>query len=185
MAKSKNAIGKLGVLTIILIFITLILLGGIVALYDTTLISPLIPATASLALGLATALWLWKIWRPITGTQKQWPNFICHTACAAILAASLFYICNYAFADKENINKSRVEIVEKYHKVRHHTKRVSRNRYARGEAYNTYHIKVRLDNGTTHELNVTLNKYHRLHAGDSIDIPIAKGALGAPVIMPI
>ena len=183
MAKSERTFGKRETVIIILILIVIFLSAAVVAFYDTTLINPLIPALASVALGLSTALWLWKIWRPITGSQKMAWNFICHTIFFSILMGGLFYICNLAFADKSEINETQVEIVGKYHKVRHHMRRISRNRYARGEAYNTYHLKVRFDNSTTRELTLPLGKYRHYQIGDSLNLPIAKGALGAPIIL--
>lgn len=183
MAKSERTFGKRETVIIILILIVVFLSAALVAFYDTTLINPLIPALASVALGLSTALWLWKIWRPITGSQKMAWNFICHTIFFSILMGGLFYICNLAFANKSEVNETQVEIVGKYSKVRHHMRRVARNRYAQGEAYNTYHLKIRFDNGTTRVITVPFGKYRRYQPGDSIQLPIAKGALGAPIIL--
>lgn len=183
MAKSKRPFGKRDTLIIILILIVVFLSAAIIAFYDTTLINPLIPVSAAVALGLATALWLWRIWRPITGSQKMLWNFICHTVFISIFLTALFYICNQALADKSNTNETKAIVVEKYDKVRHHIRRVSRNHYAQGEAYNTYHLKIRFDNGTTRVLTVSFGKYRRYQAGDTITLPIAKGALGAPIIL--
>lgn len=183
MAKSKRSFGKRDTLIIILILIVVFLSAAITAFYDTTLINPLVPASAALALGFASGLWLWRIWRPITGAQKMMWNFICHTVFVSVLLTALFYVCNVAFADKSNTSETKVVVLEKYDKVRHHMKRIARNRYARGEAYNTYHLKIRLDNGTTRVLTVPLGKYRRFQPGDSVMLPIAKGAFGVPIIV--
>ena len=75
-----------------------------------------------------------------------------------------------------------VSPTQEFHKVRHKSRRVGRNRYVQGEAYNVYYIKVRFGNDLLKELQVERNRYTRLHKGDTLSLFVSEGALGIPVL---
>ncbi len=62
--------------------------------------------------------------------------------------SALFYVCNYCFSDDEAGHIEKTVVENKYYKVRHRTRRVSRGRYTQGEAYNVYYLKVRFGDGS-------------------------------------
>ena len=137
-------------------------------------------ATAALVSGMV--MWKFRLWTWITGSSKFLPNYLCHSACTGILVTALFYICNYCYADDTAGHIEKTVVEKKYYKVRHKTRRVSRGRYTRGEAYNVYYMKVRFADGSVKELETEHKKYSRLHEGDTIELFISEGLFGFPVV---
>lgn len=153
------------------------------SLHERTLINPLLPAGCGLALGLATGLWLWKWSRYITDCSKIVVNMVCHTILTTILLTSLFYIINYTCADRSSSYTETVTITSKHTSVHYHSRRVGRNRYTKGEPYNVYDIDIQFNDSTERSLRVPLSKYNKYRNGAEIRITMAKGLLGAPVIL--
>lgn len=160
------------------------LFSGAYSLSQYTLIcfsTPII-CFATIALFSGLVMWKWRGWGWLTGSTNFLSNYLCHFVCVEILCLALFYICNYAFSDDVHKHAEKTIVEDKYYKVRHKTRRVSRNRYARGEAYNVYYMKVRFDNGFVKELGITRNRYSRLHKGDTVSLSVSNGFFGIPVV---
>lgn len=169
---------------IALFFFLLFLMMGGYALSQYTLVPFGVPLVRSVVVSLIFGMALHRLgmWAWLTGTTKFLLNYLCCSVCTCVLVLSLFYVCNYAFADDEGGGMRSAVIETKFHKVRHKSRRVGRNRYVQGEAYNVYYIKVRFDNDLVKELQVERNRYTRLHKGDTLSLFVSKGALGIPVL---
>lgn len=169
---------------IALIFLFLFLIAGVYALSQYTLLSFGIPLVRSAVVSLLFGMALHRLgmWAWLTGSKKFLLNYLCCSVCTCVLVLSLFYICNYAFANDEGGGMRSAVIEAKFHKVRHKSRRVGRNRYVQGEAYNVYYIKVRFGNDLLKELQVERNRYARLHKGDTLSLFVSEGALGIPVL---
>lgn len=167
----------------IIIIVCVIMATAAWSLHERTLINPLLPAGCGLALGLATGLWMWKLSRYITDCSKMLPNMVCHTILFTILLTSLFYIINYTCADRDASYTENAAITAKHSSVHYHSRRVGRNRYTKGEPYNVYDIKIQFKDSTVRKLRVPLSKYNKYRNGAEIRLTMAKGLLGAPVIL--
>ncbi|NBH87916.1 MULTISPECIES: hypothetical protein [Bacteroidales] len=157
---------------------------GVYSLSRYTLVRFSVPLICFATVSLLSGVLLCKarIWGWITGSARFLPNFLCCSVCTCVFCLSVFYICNYAFAnDKEGGMRDAV-VEEKYQKVRHKSRRVGRNRYTRGEAYNVYYMKVRFVDGPVNELQIEQKRYARIHKGDTIQLFVSEGFFSVPVI---
>jgi len=94
----------------------------------------------------------------------------------------LFYICNYTFANDEEGSIRKTIVEEKYKKVHHKSRRIGRNRYTQGEAYNVYYMKVKFGNEYIKELQIEQKRYAQLHEGDTVPLFVSKGLFNIFVI---
>ncbi|MDE6310436.1 MAG: hypothetical protein K2L96_01290 [Muribaculaceae bacterium] len=75
--------------------------------------------------------------------------------------------------------------IERLYKTTHqHTRRVGRHYTTTGSVYYRYHADVRLRDGKVKEYPLTLNRYRKLHKGDSLSIEIHHGLLGMDYFTP-
>lgn len=170
---------------VIIVIVSMLLITAAWSLHDRTLVTPLFPIGCGVALGLASGLWLWKLSRYLTDCSKRLPNLICHTILFTILFTALFYILNYTCADRGASYTETVTITAKQTSVHYHSRRVGRNRYTKGEPYNVYNIKIQFKDSTERSFRVPLSKYNKYRNGADIELSMAKGLFGAPVIIDI
>ena len=169
-------------LVVLLIFICVFLYAIAVSIHSNTMIDGWLPAVGASVLAAISGTTLARIWQKITGSSKFAVNYICNLIFATGLLLALFYGCNFAFSRGATSEPHEAIVEKKYSKVRHHSRRVGRNRYVRGEAYNVYYIDVRFDNGRMKDLSMPFERYRRIHVGDTLSIPFEKGLFGIPVI---
>lgn len=169
---------------ILIVVFCFCLAAGIYSLSRLTLISFTVTvvyfAVAAFASGIV--MWRCRLWTWLTGSSAFLPNYLCHSVCTGIFVIALFYICNYCFSDDEAGHIEKTVVENKYYKVRHKTRRVSRGRYTRGEAYSVYYLKVRFSEGSFTDLQVKYEKYARLYKGDTVELFISEGFFGYPVV---
>lgn len=168
----------------LVIFLSMILAIISYTLSEHTHIEFRIPVglSASLALLSGAVMWKSRFWIWLTKTSAFLPNYLCHSACTGIFLLSLFYICNFAFADSASRHTEMAVVEQTYYKVRHKTRGVANRRYARREPYNAYYMRVRLESGFVKELMIKQQEYARLHEGDTVPLKVSKGLFGVPVI---
>ena len=107
---------------IITLTILLICLATVAySLSQYTLIHPITPIMCFSVLSLLSGIFFYKakIWIWITGSAQFLPNALCHFFCTCIISLSLFYICNYTFANDEEGSIRKTIVEEKYKKVHH------------------------------------------------------------------
>lgn len=168
----------------LMIFLSGILAIAAYSLSEYTLIAFHVPVAFSVSSGLLSGAVMWKsrFWIWLTKTSAFLPNYLCHSVCTGIFLMAVFYVCNFAFADSASSHTEMAVVEQTYYKIRHKTRRVSRNHYARGEAFNQYYMKVRLSNGAVKEQMIKQQKYIRLHKGDTVPLQVSKGFFGVSVI---
>lgn len=167
----------------VLAAVVVIAYAGACALVSRTLTEWWIPFAFSIALAFLAGVFLWKIWRWFTGSGRFiWNFLVCAVALTGIFS-SAFYIVNYACADRATTHEEQAEVARVYYKVRHHSRRVGRNRYVQGEAYNVHFMEVKMSNGMLKELEIPYDCYRRTRKGERVTLPVAMGALGVPVIL--
>lgn len=181
MSKS-NAKKSFGVMLGIAIFLTIIFYIGAITLQSYTLIRFRIPILITLFIAAVSGLTLWRIWKKLTGSDKFVWNYIFHTVFITGFLLCAFYTLNFVCADPSTGHTVKGIVEKKYSKTRHKTRRISRNRYARGEAYKEYYFLIKLPDGVKKEQSVKINRYNRISTGDTLDIPISRGLFGPEVI---
>ncbi|CAK7061733.1 MAG: hypothetical protein PARBB_02924 [Parabacteroides distasonis] len=176
--KYRNAF----IITVVVLLVGLAV--GVYSLSRYTLVHFSVPLVCFATVSLLSGVFLGRarIWGWVTGSARFLPNFLCCSVCMCVLGLSLFYFCNYAFANDEEGGMRDAVVEEKYQKVRHKSRRVGRNRYARGEAYNVYYMKVRFGDGPANELQIEQKRYARIHKGDTIRLFVSEGLFRVPVI---
>lgn len=181
MSNSKEKKTRIIVL-IILGFITLFSDVCIFIYKELTFLNIAMVVLPSLLFAVSFAILSQPFWRFLTAKENRGLNIGIATFFFTSLFAASFYVLNYACSDKQTRVSEQVAVVEKYSKTRYHSKRVSRNRYTRGEAYNVYFFKIEFANGTVKEYETVVNKYRNTDVGDSIQVSVEKGLFGPEVI---
>lgn len=163
--------------------VVLVIYAGAVALVSRTLVDWQLVFAASALAAIFTSLISWKIWRWLTGSGRFVWNLIIGTVIFTGVFSAAYYIVNYSCADRSTTHMERAIVERVFYKERHRSKRVGRNRYVQGEAYHVYFMQVRLSNGMSKELEIPFREYRKTRKGKEINLPVAAGALGAPVIL--
>lgn len=159
---------------------TIISIAGTTALCDITMIPSWLPWLLGAAVGIATGLHCAGWWQSFTGLRWRWVNVAIHTVVVGSIIAFAFILANRLGAsDEVEILDAGVERV--YRKERHHSRRVGRHRYVRGEAYYVYYIDVDVD-GHHQTLPINRNQYTSLRRADTITIPARRGLFGYRIL---
>lgn len=166
----------------ILVIAVVMAYGAVAGLSRVTLVSPVAPLLASMVGAAALFPLFRRLWGRIAGRAAAWIGLVCHIVAVTGLLAATFYLLNYCLAPQESRHSEAAVVERRYTETHYRSKRVGRNRYVRGEPYDTYHIEVRLPSGWTRPLEVNLRSYRGYREGDTVQIPVARGMLGFPVI---
>lgn len=170
------------------LLLTLALLFGVCigvwcgVLAQHTLVRPALPVAVAGLLALLSVAAGRRVWSRLTRTDSLLLNGLCHLLCTGLLLLTAFYAANYAFADDGAGHAERVVVAERQHVVRHHLRRVTQHHYARGEAYDTYYMRVRFADGQIKKYRIPYSRYARLHEGDTIPLYVSRGLFGLPVV---
>ena len=161
---------------------TLMCYGIAYAIHGDTLVSPYITvgfgAVAGLLLGIVTR----RAFGLLTGFASRAVNYATASAvCAGVVLASL-YAVNFFCSSASTLHEECVPVERLYTETRHHTKRISRRTYGRGEAYKVYFAEIRFADGRRKSISVRAEQYRRLHVGDTLTLRLEEGALGMAVL---
>lgn len=118
----------------------------------------------------------------VSGSVKFVINYLIAIVFLTGLFSGAFFALNFCFSAHSTSNVEKAEVVRKYKETRYRTKRISRNRYTRGERYYEYYIDCRYSNGSVKPRLITIERFNRVRTGDSITVNIEKGLFGFPVI---
>lgn len=168
----------------VIIFIAVIALTTDIGLYANSFVSPTTVILIPAALGAASAIVMWRLWRSLSGSEKYLPNFLIHTAVSGIMIALLILGLNRLFADESSLHSEMAVAERVYYQTRKRNKRVGRRYLPTGEEYKVYYMDVRLGNGKEKKIPLSANEYNRTRKGDTIVFKMEKGLFGIPVIMP-
>ncbi len=113
-------------------------------------------------------------------------NIALNAAIGAIILtgvfSGLFITSNFVFSDAATAHSEQAVVKRKYKEKHYRTKRISRNRYTRGEPYYEYYLDIHYSNGRTKPMLVNINRYRATHEGDTVDVTLRQGLFGIPVI---
>lgn len=167
----------------VIFFVSFFMLAGGVSLSSETLLSPYIPFSMAALAALASAGLSRQIWHGLIRSDKFWLNFLTHVFIVTSLLSGVFYTVNYAFPDSSTTHEELVTVEKKITKTRHKSRRVSRRHYTQGDPYKVYYLGIKFEDGMEKEISVSMNKYKRIHNGDTIPLEVAKGFFRIPVIL--
>lgn len=167
---------------ILLGLVTVVFLGGSIALYQDTLIDWKIPVGATLVLALISASVMHRRWQWLTNTDCSTANFLCHGVFTFSIILFAFFAGNYFLADDETRHTETVIVDRKFSEERQRTRRVGRRMVRTGETYHEYFIEVRFDDGRLKKLQVPVRRYARIRTGSTLPLDIEMGYFGIPVI---
>lgn len=182
MAKSKGK-GSLFTWRCVVVIAAVVVYAAAVALVPRTLIEWKIPFGGAALVSAVVGAFSWKIWRWFTTSPRFIWNFIVAVTAFTGVFTALFYIVNYTNADTLTRHEEKAEVERVYTKVRHHTRRVGRNRYVQGDPYNVFFMQVKMSNGMSKELEIPYDRFRRIRTGSMVSLPVAKGCFGVPVIL--
>lgn len=166
----------------LLVLTMLALSGWTAALYSDAVIDWWLVPAAALAVGLATGLHMWRIWRRVTGSQTMALNYVCHAVVTGVTLSFLFFFVNDAFSDRATEHTERGVVAAHFREKRHRTRRVGRRYVASGEKYYVYRLEVRLPSADPKIISVTYDRYRNVRDGDSVSVPVRKGWLGVTLL---
>ncbi len=170
------------IIGIVIILVTLLCYGIVIALQADTLISPWIPLTLAAAAGAASSDLSWQWWSRISGIANRWICSACHLTVITGILAAAFYSSNYFLADKHCSQQLPAVVESRYTETHYHTRRIGRNRYVQGEPYKVHYARVRFDDGHTKAVLLPLKKYKSTRIGDTITYKLQRGLFGIPVL---
>lgn len=171
---------KLGLVALILL--TVASIGTSMGLYRYTLVDLWIPVTIGVLLAAGCALFTKAIACRWLNIRSQAAGYLISGVVFANLFVGAFFAINLVGADYSTTHTERASIERLYSETRHRTRRVGRGRYvANGEAYQVYYAVIRLADGRSREISLTLQRYNSLRRADSLEVEVCDGALGAPV----
>lgn len=173
---------KNGVGIAVVAFLTVVGYIMAVTIGNDALIARWIPFAGCGAVAVILAFVTVGLFHYLTGIKARWINYLCGVVSLTGVLTALFLALNFTLADESTIHEEEVRIERKYHKVRHHIKRVTRKTYAQGEAYNVYYVEIQFDNGMNRDIMVSFQRYRKLKVGQSITMKIAEGRFGIPVM---
>lgn len=173
--KNKIVLGLLAV-------IIFIMYGACMGIQTLTFVNWRIVLVLCIGLSLVSGIFTSKIWRGLTCTNRMWINYLLNTYIVCAILLMLFYVPNFAFSNRsETVNESAV-IERVFYKTRYKKKRISRRTYGRGEPYKVYYIDICFEDGTEKTISIPLQKYNRLHRGDSLVFEVRKGLWGMKIL---
>lgn len=100
---------------------------------------------------------------------------------AVLLFIAIFGL-HYYVAEQSTPEQLKATVTKKYTKTRHRTRRINRRVYTNGEPYQVYYFELELEDGTTKDIEVNVQKYSCTRYGSKIDVTRRKGLFGIPVI---
>ncbi len=170
------------IIGVLLIAMTILSIGGCMAMLQTTLVSAWVPFGIGTGVGLLTSIPLWPFWRRLTGIDSFALNWACNVLFIGAVTACLLLFINLKGTGPQTAEHTTATVVEKQQKTRHHTRRVRRRTYATGREYYVYSLTVELDDGRRTSLDVNAENYRRMNAGDKLGVGVVDGALGWDVL---
>jgi len=100
------------------------------------------------------------------------------------LLCGAFYGVNYAGADEDHTTTADATVERRYYKERQRTRRVGRGRYvATGEKYKLHYADIRIADGHLETIQLTQSQTNSIRNGQTLEVSIAKGLLGVPVVL--
>lgn len=164
------------------IFFVVLMYAGAVSLFSDTLVSVVPVVSVSILVALLSFWPARELWPRLSGCASVWINTLLHTVAVAGFVMFVFLFGNYAGADRNTDHTERAEVVRKYTKTRHRTRRINRRTTSQGAPYKVYFAELRFSDGRVKNLEMTIGQYNRIRSGNMVEMTVARGLFGVPVI---
>lgn len=178
----KRNIG-IKVARILLISLAVILAGCISVLQNLTMseLWKILLVSSAVAMPLVLILVRWD--KRLVSFSNVPLRFVVWFLFMVPVLSGTFYLVNYLGADKDNASDMPAIVESKYYEIRHRSRRVGRRYVSNGETYNVYYADLRLADGHRAKMRLTGAQISSVRAGEEINVKIASGMLGIPVII--
>lgn len=178
----KRNIG-IKVARILLISLAVILAGCISVLQNLTMseLWKILLVSSAVAMPLVLILVRWD--KRLVSFSNVQLRFVVWFLFMVPVLSGTFYLVNYLGADKDNASDMPAKVESKYYEIRHRSRRVGRRYVSNGETYNVYYADLRLADGHRAKMRLTGTQISSVRAGEEINVKIAFGMLGIPVII--
>lgn len=140
-----------------------------------------IPAMA-VAISLFLVRPLGRMWQRYTSFKNVWANRILGVFVCSGVLAGLFTGLNFITRPGCEVHKVRYEVTRLYSTKHQNRRRVGRHYVATGTVHYKYHAEFELEDGRKMEVPVPIERYRRMHKGDSVTVAIHPGLLGTDFI---
>lgn len=164
------------------VLVVVLAYAGAFSLSAETLVSAVPVILVAVVLAAVTFWPARMLWPRVSGIGSMWCNALLHTISVTGLLLCLFYVGNYVGADRNTFHTEQALVERKYTKTRHRTRRVNRRTTARGEPYKVYFAQLRLADDRVTDLEMSREQYGRLRSGNMVEMTVARGLFGVPVI---
>lgn len=160
----------------------LIFLGGATMyLAEYTLVSFKWPLLGAELAAAATALPCVRLWRRLTNSEKLWINIPLHIVVATLVLLFAFYGLNRLGSQGKPARQETAIVERAYMQTRHHSRRVRRGVYTRGDAYTVFVADVTIG-GYTHQVDVSNAVYRGISNGDTLSVDVRDGLFLLPCV---
>ena len=122
------------------------------------------------------------LWNYLIASESIALKLIIHVAFTIPVLLCAALLVNSMAADYSESQDVKVKVESVYRKTKYRTKRVSRRVYAKGAPYYVYGIDCRFPSGNLKSIEIPKKKYDYITKGDTVILPVCRGALGMPVI---
>ena len=173
------------IIGMITVALTVIMLYGLsMALLSMTIVDLWKIAAISMGIAFATGISMFSKWHRLTHCRYKAINFLCHVVATTAISTAIILSANYFLRDEELTRTETAPVERIYTETRYHRKRISRKVYTRGEPYKVYFMEVRLPDGTSKNLQISLQSYNRLKAQKTRTtiLKMTPGALGMTIV---
>lgn len=177
----KKISTKRAIAMVALLFIVIILAGLAVSLQGKTLVEWWKPAAICLVPACVAAALLGDAMRRLTHSEMRLLNASVMLILSFSLFLGAFYTLNYCKSDPDTATTQYASVIRKFTEERYSSKRVGR-RYVRGEKYKVYRLEMQLPDGSTKEIDTTVEQYVNIRKGQNLTLSIENGFLGLKVI---
>ena len=164
-----------------LLFVAVSYIGAI-SIYSDTIVSIFPVVAIALLIALSTFWPARGKWPHLSGCDVMWINAAIHTIAATGILLFIFFVGNYAGADRSTDHVEYARIERKFTKTRYHSRRVNRRVTTRGTPYKVYFADLRLSDGRVKQLEMSQTQYNRLRWGNRVEMTVARGFFGVNVI---
>ena len=174
--RSRRVWFSLGVGAAAIVAVCAVALGMV--LLNSTMVEWWVPVLAAATAATAT-IPLTRRWLTRMLGGRVWA-VTAHTAVAGALAFALFLGINYWGATStERIDGT---VVAKVCKEHTRYRRAGRRYNVPAGTYNTWHVRIRCEQGEFLSPSMSYNRYRRLHVGSTVPVELSHGLLGYPTL---
>lgn len=165
----------------VLIGVILLLLGGIGAILEVTIVNtPMLCAGVTL-FSLFISPVIGNRWQWLTQTRSKAINWSLNVVVCSIMGIAAVLMVNYFGKSEGSLHPTPAVIERCYKETKYQTRRVSRKVSVRGAPYKVYRLEIRI---ADHFKNIKVDKkmYDEAAKGDTLYLDYGRGALGIDII---